>query len=604
MTLRQISAIRIAIFSTFAILASTHADASICTWTGASNSAWSTAANWTSCAGGAPINGDSLVFPESALNKTNVNNIATLTQIEGIDFAGTTSGYALSGGPLAIGAGGISVQSTSGNNSIANSLSLSAAQSFTGNFGATNLNGTLNLNGQTLKISWPGLATTPQWTINGVISGNGAIEVTGVNGASGLQLFGNNTFNGPVTLKAGRTVIGHNKALGVADGSAQNGTNIFSAGLLSIAPFLAIGNEALILTNGLGPNGNGMIQFSGPSSWGGPVSLPAAGFSRVVSVAANSVLDFNGVISGIGGFEFGASPGVVAKLSNSGNTFSGGITTMNLSPSQGMTIRLGGDNALPAGSNVILRGHSILDLNGFDATLNDLTCLATDSVTLGIGSALTVGSGGASSTCAGNISGLPSSSPFTVLNKVGVGIFTLVADNNYSGEVDVLGGGLGVEGTLSTDPTSAIYVAGGAQNASLFGNGSVNNIISAANVHGGSVSAPGPLFTGLLALNSTGNVSTRILSDTNFDRLNVSNLSLAPGAALNVLLAYQPLPGTVFKIIDNSGDPIIGTFIGLNEGGLRLSNGMVLRISYVGGTGNDVTLTTVGPDALFANGFE
>jgi fibronectin-binding autotransporter adhesin len=604
MTFIHIRATQIRFFSTLAILASAHANASVCTWTGASSSVWSAAANWTSCAGNAPVNGDSLLFPENALNKTNVNTISTLTQVEGISFTGTTSGYALSGSPLAIGAGGISVQSTSGSNSIANSLSLSAAQSFAGNFGATSLNGTLNLNGQTLKITWPGLATTPQWTVNGVISGNGAIEVTGVNGASGLQFFGNNTFSGPVTLKAGRTVIGHNNALGLADGSAQNGTNIFSGGLLSIAPFIAVGNEGLILAAGVGPNGNGMIQYSGPSAWGGPVSLPGAGFSRVVSVAANGVLDFNGIISGIGGFEFGASPGVVAKLSNSGNMFSGGVTTMNASPTQGVTIRLGGDNALPAGSNVVLKGNSTLDLNGFDATLNDLTCVATDGVLLGIGSALTVGSGGASSTCAGNISGLPSSSPFTVLNKIGVGIFTVAADNNYSGEVDVLGGGLDVEGTLSTDLTSAIYVSGGAQNATVFGNGSVNKIISAGNVHAGSASAPGTLFGGLLALNSTGNVSARILSDSNFDRLNVSNLTLAPGAALNVSLSYQPLPGTVFKIIDNSGDPIIGAFTGLNESGLLSNNGIVLRISYVGGTGNDVTLTTIGPDALFANGFE
>ncbi|HVE71030.1 MAG TPA: FG-GAP-like repeat-containing protein [Thermoanaerobaculia bacterium] len=53
--------------------------------------------------------------------------------------------------------------------------------------------------------------------------------------------------------------------------------------------------------------------------------------------------------------------------------------------------------------------------------------------------------------------------------------------------------------------------------------------------------------------------------------------------------------GTVLNLIDNDGtDPIAGTFAGLPESAtLRAINGQRFRISYVGNSGNDVTLTAL-----------
>jgi hypothetical protein len=57
----------------------------------------------------------------------------------------------------------------------------------------------------------------------------------------------------------------------------------------------------------------------------------------------------------------------------------------------------------------------------------------------------------------------------------------------------------------------------------------------------------------------------------------------------------------VFKIIDNDGtDSVTGTFSGLPEGATVSLNGSIFTISYVGGDGNDVTLTAptvAGPQA-------
>lgn len=62
---------------------------------------------------------------------------------------------------------------------------------------------------------------------------------------------------------------------------------------------------------------------------------------------------------------------------------------------------------------------------------------------------------------------------------------------------------------------------------------------------------------------------------------------------------FTPSVGDVFTIIDNDlSDPVLGTVAGLPEGALFTANGATFRISYVGGTGNDVTATVVSSPAV------
>jgi Uncharacterized protein conserved in bacteria len=59
----------------------------------------------------------------------------------------------------------------------------------------------------------------------------------------------------------------------------------------------------------------------------------------------------------------------------------------------------------------------------------------------------------------------------------------------------------------------------------------------------------------------------------------------------------SPILGQTFTIIDNDGtDPVAGTFHGAPEGSILHSN-YLFKISYAGGDGNDVVLTTVGATA-------
>jgi fibronectin-binding autotransporter adhesin len=572
-----------------AITASATASASTCVWTGATDGLWSNAGNWTACAGSAPLNGDTLQFPEAAANKINSNDIATLTSVAGLAFTGSTSGYALNGNALALGAAGLANSNASGLNTVDMNLSLSAAQTFAGSNAAIVLNGTLDLGGQDLAIDWPStiLSAVP-WTVNGAIGGSGAIAVVGSGGGTyALVLAGTNTFAGSVSLMGGYTRLNNGSALGVADGTPANGTSIAS-GAAIILGGINVGNESLTVAAGLGESGNGVLEAFGSNDWAGPVQLTGPGLSKM-SATANSMLNFSGVVSGSGGLLLGYGPTSTFRFGNSGNTYSGGITNI----SSGARIQLGDDNVIPSSNTIVLQGDSIFDLNGFDDSIASLSCTATDSVIIPDGSALTVGGNNADTTCAGVISGGSTTVPFTVLTKTGTGTLTLTGDSTYPGEVDALGGGLEVNGIFANEATSTIFV-GSAQNASLFGNGTVGAVVTAGTIHGGTSSTPGTLTTGFLSFNGVGKQSARIASAASYDRINAANVNMASGPALNIALSYVPVSGTVFTLIDNAGGAAIqGTYNGLAEGATLLVNGITFSISYVGGDGNDITLTSI-----------
>ena len=76
------------------------------------------------------------------------------------------------------------------------------------------------------------------------------------------------------------------------------------------------------------------------------------------------------------------------------------------------------------------------------------------------------------------------------------------------------------------------------------------------------------------------------------DQVDVSGPVWLQHARLTVNVVEPPSAGTVFTIVDNDGtDAVTGTFTSLPEGAMFTSGGVDFQISYVGGTGNDITLT-------------
>ncbi len=101
--------------------------------------------------------------------------------------------------------------------------------------------------------------------------------------------------------------------------------------------------------------------------------------------------------------------------------------------------------------------------------------------------------------------------------------------------------------------------------------------------------------SGSLALAATSVVSMNGISKSAFDKVLSSGASLA-GAVLSLDLSNVSLnPGDSITLIDNvSGSAISGTFAGMAQGALFTANGNTMQISYLGGDGNDVTVTKVG----------
>ena len=126
------------------------------------------------------------------------------------------------------------------------------------------------------------------------------------------------------------------------------------------------------------------------------LSGPSRTSMQPATAVANSTLTINGLVSGLGGINLGLDPTYAVKLSNSGNTFSGGVATQAFFPAQGGILRLGGDNAIPSASSVLLNGKATLDLNNFDDEIKSLSCTSSDKVIFGFGSTLKIGSSNAS----------------------------------------------------------------------------------------------------------------------------------------------------------------------------------------------------------------
>ncbi len=78
------------------------------------------------------------------------------------------------------------------------------------------------------------------------------------------------------------------------------------------------------------------------------------------------------------------------------------------------------------------------------------------------------------------------------------------------------------------------------------------------------------------------------------DQIRVHGTVTLSGTRLEVTTGFTPATGDTFTLIDNDGaDAVIDTCVGLPEGALLAGGAQVFRISYVGGTGNDVVLTAL-----------
>jgi autotransporter-associated beta strand protein len=179
--------------------------------------------------------------------------------------------------------------------------------------------------------------------------------------------------------------------------------------------------------------------------------------------------------------------------------------------------------------------------------------------------------------------------------KQGMGITLFLGPNSYTGTTTIAGGILIVDGN---QPNSPVTVNGGA----LGGTGTVGAVnVTLGAISAGTLTSPtGTLNTRNLTVN--GEISVVVIKITgttagSYDQINVTGTVNLTGSRLIPFPFnnFVPAVGDSFTIINNDDtDPVVGTFLNLPEGArLSLPGGLSFKVTYRGGTGNDVVITRV-----------
>ncbi|MES2970728.1 MAG: hypothetical protein V4702_00185 [Patescibacteria group bacterium] len=122
--------------------------------------------------------------------------------------------------------------------------------------------------------------------------------------------------------------------------------------------------------------------------------------------------------------------------------------------------------------------------------------------------------------------------------------------------------------------------------------------------------SPGCLNTGNLVFQNGSSYEFEVGGTTvctEYDQTKVTGTVTLGNGTLSTLLVnnFKPVANQSYMIIENDGtDAVTGTFNGLAEGATFTVSGYVLKVSYVGGTGNDVVLTVQSVPAVPDTGFQ
>ena len=192
---------------------------------------------------------------------------------------------------------------------------------------------------------------------------------------------------------------------------------------------------------------------------------------------------------------------------------------------------------------------------------------------------------------------------FTKSGGSGSTIFTSLFNN--TGTVNANSGTIAFNGGY-TQTAGVLSLNGGSVSAStplavqggqVVGNGTISGSL---NNSGGTI-APGfsvgtLTITGNLSFGGNSTYECELNSSSALaDKIVANGVSIASGTLSLTDLGSGTLPlGTVFVVIDNtSTGAISGRFTNLDDGSIVAVNGNNFQVSYVGGTGNDLTLTVV-----------
>ncbi|HQE90728.1 MAG TPA: autotransporter-associated beta strand repeat-containing protein [Verrucomicrobiota bacterium] len=455
---------------------------------------------------------------------------------------------------------------------------------------------------QALVITNTGHSALYDLTISAAISGVHGLTKTG---AGAVRLSASNSFTGPVTINQGLLSSWNADALG----NTNTPVTVNSGGTLHVGGNVTFAPKPLVL-NGPGWSGGGfngaLAASDGGCVWTGVITNAS---DSVIHVYGSRSLEINGPIRG---------PGGLTKSGAGTNIFSGplpntyaGVTRVNdgiliLNKPDGVKsvpgdLEIGG--GIVGGPSVRLgsvlqiasTAEVFIDAGGLLACGTNYACMGalrgSGTVNFGAGGYLLLMQGGGTCIFNGTMTGIGYAPGYT-LGKTGGGTFIMNGDANFSaGNIQVFGGKLVVNG-VTARPAIVETIA------TLGGHGTVGAITNYGAIAPGS--SAGKLNSGNLSFGVNGSLAIELngnAAGSGYDQLNVAGGVNLTGAVLAPLtVGFLPRQGDRFVIINNDGsDPVAGTFTGLAEGAvISDSTGKFhFRVSYVGGSGNDVELTMI-----------
>jgi fibronectin-binding autotransporter adhesin len=513
----------------------------------------------------------------------------------------TLAGTNTYSGTTTVSAGTLSV--TSDSNLGSNTVTLAAGSTLEIT-GATTIDNSIALSGDAT------VSNSADATLSGIISGANGLSKSG---ASTLTLSGSNTYSGTTTVSAGTLSVASDANLGSGAVNLATGTTLAVTGATTIDNGIVLNGNATVSNsanatlsgvisggNNLTKSGASTLTLSGSNTYSGTTTVSAGTLSvasdanlgsgavnlasgttlavtgattidNAIALTGNATLSnsANATLSGVisGGFNLAKSGGSALTLTGS-NTYSG-TTTVSAG-----TLSIAGDSNLGSGA-VSLAAGTTLAITG-NSTIDNNLVLA-GAATVQAASAVT---------WSGVISG------GNTLAKTGAGTLTLSASNTATGTTTVSSGTLSVTGSTA----GATTVASG---ATLGGTGTLGGTVTVQN--GGTLSpgvSPGTLtVNGDLTMAAGSTLAVEIngtTAGTQHDQVIVNGAVDVSGATLSATHGYSPGSGDSYTLIVNdAADAVTGSFSGLAEGATVAvgGNGTVLTASYIGGTGNDFTLT-------------
>ena len=463
-------------------------------------------------------------------------------------------------------------------------------------------------------------AGTGTQTLSGIMAGTGTVTVN-TNGGT-LVLSGANSYTGATTVNSGGTLkLGNASALGSTASTTINsggtldlggqtlsnvisitGSGVSSAGALinSNTGTAAVLNSEIVNGASFTAGGAGDMTVQRARSGGSIMTLTKVGAGALTLGNASTTAHMNLLavdVTSASTVNFNTVSGTNYLVADRGVRIGAGGTVKYT----GTGTNMGGDNQAVSVSNGTFNMHGISDTVG-RVTIGDGTNSGVFSG--GSSSTLTVGgsyqafaAGGSSLT--GGIEAMSGSvnvklAGAAALTKTTSGTVTLSLANSYSGATTVNAGTLLVNGSIASAATVNAGIFGGSGSSSAA-------ITLGTGVGSGATFAPGNAaigtFTTTGAVSMLGDATLAIEFNStlaSFDKLIAAGLSLS-GTTLSLtdLGATTMGLGQSFTIVDNtSGGSVTGTFLGQSEGSLITVGANTFAISYVGGTGNDIVLTT------------